>query len=169
MSNERYKNVKEGLDADLKTRDVLIEALEETNSSAICSRIKEIEEKISASQSFINNYKIACHSHLTDEDIKNVLKPLKERMKKAENIEQTKLILSHLIDKIEVGDSKITLYLKFPIPQTEEEAKEIPIEPFEFSTSISRDAIETYKIINQETYVSADMFKNRLESFSLRN
>lgn len=169
MSNERYKNVKEGLDADLKTRDVLIEALEETNSSAICSRIKEIEEKISASQSFINNYKKACHSHLTDEDIKNVLKPLKERMKKAENIEQTKLILSHLIDKIEVGDSKITLYLKLTVPQTEEEAKEIPIEPFAFSTSISREAIENYKMINQELYVNPDMFKNRLESFSLRN
>ncbi len=90
-------------------------------------------------------------------------------MKKAESIEQTKLILSHLIDKIEVSDSKITLYLKFPIPQTEEEVKEIPIEPFEFSTSISREAIETYKIINQELYVSADMFKNRLESFSLRS
>lgn len=169
MTNDRYKNVKEGLNADLKTRDILIEALEETNSSAICSRIKEIEEKIAASQSFINNYHKACESHLTDDDIKNAIKPFKEHMKKAESIEQTKLILSHLIDKIEVSDSKITLYLKFPIPQTEEEAKEIPIEPFEFSTSISRDAIETYKIINQETYVSADMFKNRLESFSLRN
>ena len=51
-------------------------------------------------------------------------------MKKAESIEQTKHILSHLIDRIEVGDSKITLYLKLSVPQTEEEAKEIPIEPF---------------------------------------
>lgn len=169
MSNERYQNVKEGLDADLKTRDVLIEALEETNSSAICSRIKEIEEKISASQSFLSNYKKACRSQLTEEDIKNALEPLKEHIKKAESVEQTKHILSHLIDKIEVGDSKITLYLKFSIPQSEEEVKEIPIEPFELKTSISREAIENYKMINQELYVNPDMFKNRLELFSLRN
>lgn len=143
--------------------------MKETNSAAICSRIKEIEEKIASSQSFINNYKKACQSQLTDNDIKNVLEPLKEHMKKAESIEQTKLILSHLIDKIEVGDSKITLYLKLSVPQSEEEkAEEISIEPFIFDSSISRELIETYKITNQETYVNADMFKNRLESFSLR-
>lgn len=169
MSNERYKNVKEGLNADLKTRDILIEALEETNSAAICSRIKEIEEKIAASQSFISNYQKACQSQLTDNDIKSVLEPLKEHMKKADSIEQTKLILSHLIDKIEVGDNKITLYLKLSVPQTEEEAKEIPIEPFEFSTSISRDALETLNCINKEALINPDMFKCRLESHSFRN
>lgn len=169
MSNERYQNVKEGLDADLKTRDVLIEALEETNSSAICSRIKEIEEKISASQSFLSNYKKACRSQLTEEDIKNALEPLKQHIKKAESVEQTKHILSQLIDRIEVGESKITLYLKFSIPQSEEEAKEFSIEPFELKTSISRDAIENYKCLCQEEYLKPDMFINRLESFSLRS
>ena len=106
---------------------------------------------------------------MTDEDIKKVLIPLKERMKKAENIEQTKLILSHLIDKVEIGDSKITLYLKLPVPQTEEEAKEIPIEPFVFDSTISRDAIETYKTINQEAYLNPDSFKHRLETFSQKH
>lgn len=168
MSNERYKNVQAELKANLKTRDVLIDALKETNSSAICERIKAIEQKIAESQSYINSYKKACDSPLSVEQIKESLIPLKERMKSAESIEQTKHILLHLIDKIVVDDSKITLYFKFPIPQNEEDTK-LFIEPFEFSTSISRNAIETYKIINQEAYVSADMFKNRLESISLRS
>jgi len=162
--------VNEGLEADIKTRDVLIEALEETNSVAISSRIKEIEEKIAASQSFILNYKKACRTKLTDDDIKVALEPLKERMKKAESVEQTKLILSHLIDKIVVSNSKITLYLKFSVPQSEEEkAEEIDIEPFVFDSTISRKAIETYKSLNQEIYVSPDMFKTRLKSFTYRN
>ena len=169
MSNDNYKNVKDGLDADLKVRDTLIDALQETNSVAICAKIKEIEERIANEQSYITNYKKACQSQLTDEDIKKVLIPLKERMKKAENIEQTKLILSHLIDKVEIGDSKITLYLKLPVPQTEEEAKEIPIEPFVFDSTISRDAIETYKTINQEAYLNPDSFKHRLETFSQKH
>lgn len=169
-SNDRYQNVKEGLEADIKTRDVLIEALEETSSIAISSRIKEIEEKIAASQSFILNYKKAYRTKLTDDDIKAALEPLKERMKKAESIEQTKLILSHLIDKIVISDSKITLYLKFSVPQSEEEkAEEIDVEPFVFDSTISRKAIETYKSLNQELYVSPDMFKTRLKSFTYRN
>lgn len=171
MSSDRYQNVKEGLEADLKTRDILIEALEETQSTAISSRIKEIEEKITASQNFITNYKKACRTQLTDDDIKAVLDPLKERMKKAESIEQTKLILSHLIDRIEVGDNKIILYLKFSVPQNTEAEKseEICVEPFVFNSSISRKAIETYKSLNQESYVSPDMFKTRLKSFNCRN
>ncbi|MBR3818198.1 MAG: recombinase family protein [Clostridia bacterium] len=169
-SNDRYQNVKEGLEADIKTRDVLIEALEETSSIAISSRIKEIEEKIATSQSFILNYKKACRTKLTDDDIKAALEPLKERMKKAESIEQTKLILSHLIDKIVISDSEITLYLKFSVPQSEEEkAEEIDVEPFVFDSTISRKAIETYKSLNQELYVSPDMFKTRLKSFTYRN
>lgn len=169
-SNDRYQNVKEGLEADIKTRDVLIEALEETSSIAISSRIKEIEEKIATSQSFILNYKKACRTKLTDDDIKAALEPLKERMKKAESIEQTKLILSHLIDKIVISDSKITLYLKFSVPQSEEEkAEEIDVEPFVFDSTISRKAIETYKSLNQELHVSPDMFKTRLKSFTYRN
>lgn len=169
-SNDRYQNVKEGLEADIKTRDVLIEALEETSSIAISSRIKEIEEKIATSQSFILNYKKACRTKLTDDDIKAALEPLKERMKKAESIEQTKLILSHLIDKIVISDSEITLYLKFSVPQSEEEkADEIDVEPFVFDSTISRKAIETYKSLNQELHVSPDMFKTRLKSFTYRN
>ena len=168
MSNERFKSVQAELKADLKTRDILIDALKETNSSAICERIKTIEQKIAESQSYINSYKKACDSPLSVEQIKESLIPLKERMKSAESIEQTKLILSQLIDKIVVGDRKITLYFKFPVPQNEEDTK-LFIEPFEFNTSISREAIENYKMINQELYVNPDMFKNRLESFSLRN
>lgn len=163
MSNEKYMNVKDGLKADIKTRDILIEALEETNSVAICSRIKEIEEKITASQSFITNYKKACKSQLTDDDLKNALEPLKERMKKAESIEQTKLILSHLIDKIVISDNEITLYLKFSVPQNEEEkAEEITIEPFVFNSSISRKSIEKYKNLNHDLHNNSDFFKSKL-------
>ena len=163
MSNEKYMNVKDGLKADIKTRDILIEALEETNSVAICSRIKEIEEKITASQSFITNYKKACKSQLTDDDLKNALEPLKERMKKAESIEQTKLILSHLIDKIVISDNEITLYLKFSVPQNEEEkAEEITIEPFVFNSSISRKSIEKYKNFKHDLHNNSDFFKSKL-------
>ncbi len=119
----------------------------------------------------LTNYKKACKTQLTDEDTKAALEPLKERMKKAESIEQTKLILSHLIDRIEVGDNKIILYLKFSVPQNTEAEKseEICVEPFVFNSSISRKAIETYKTLNQEAYVSPDIFKTRLKSFNCRN
>lgn len=166
MSNERFKSVQTELKADLKTRDILIDALKETNSAAICKRIKEIEEKISASQSFITNYKKACNSQLTDDDLKNALEPLKERMKKAESVEQTKLILSHLIDKIVISDNEITLYLKFSIPQSEEEkAEEIIVEPLVFNSSISRKSIENYKHLNHDLYNNQDFFKSKLTDY----
>lgn len=122
--DEKYRKAKETREANARMLDILVDALAESdNSPKICERIKLLEKEIANANEFINNYKTLSDTPITKEQIKDNLEDFKSRLIESDCIEQTKLMLSKVIDKIVIGDKRIKLYLKLPNPDTSENNK----------------------------------------------
>ena len=119
--DEKYRKAKETRETTARMLDILVDALAESdNSPKICERIKILEKEIANANEFINNYKTLSDTPITKEQIKDNLEDFKSRFIESDCIEQTKLMLSKVIDKIVIGDKRIKLYLKLPNPDTSE-------------------------------------------------
>ncbi len=163
LDDEKYNKAVETQKMNIKTREILINALADTNNNAsIIQKINEIEEEIKKAKNLIDSFENASNEPITKNQIKEMLDKFKKSLQNAGCIEQTKLLLSKMIEKIVIGEKRITLFLKLPIPQSKNSDIDINREPLIIVKATSRYDVE-HRIPLYDNYSDSDGHIERFE------